>query len=315
MRRLLFGLVVLTLLLVGASGYADLKSAEDATLDDAARAEAPGDFISLTHGTTHYELTGPTSGRLVVLVHGFSVPYYIWDSTAVALTGSGYRVLRYDLFGRGFSDRPKETYDGAFYVEQLSALLDSLGIIESVDLLGLSFGGPVVSQFAVHHPDRVRSITLIDPMSERPDVPPLLRIPVVGNWIWKVSVVPGMAAGQMTDFLHPERYPTWIDQYLPQMRYKGFGRALLSTLVEASQIDFDDLYTKVAATGIPVMLIWGKQDQTVPYEKSDVPLRNIPSIEFVTVDSAGHLPHIEQAAFVNARLMSFLGATRNSAQR
>lgn len=306
MRRLLFALVFLMLLLAGASGYADLKSAEDATLDDAARAGASGQFISLTHGTTHYELAGPTPGRPVVLVHGFSVPYYIWDSTAVALKRSGYRVLRYDLFGRGFSDRPRATYDGAFYVEQLNALLDSLAIIDRVDLVGLSFGGPVASQFAVNHPDRVRTMTLIDPMSERPDVPLLLRIPLVGSWMWKVSVVPGMAAGQMTDFLHPERYPMWIDQYLPQMQYEGFGRALLSTMIEASSIDFDDLYAQVAATGIPVMLIWGRQDQTVPFEKSDVARRNIPAVEFVAVDSAGHLPHIEQAALVNARLLSFL---------
>lgn len=314
MRRVLVGLVVLALVFVGMSGYADMKSAEDVTLDDAARAEAPGEFVSLAQGTTHYELTGPTSGRLIVLVHGFSVPYYIWDSTAVALRGSGYRVLRYDLFGRGLSDRPRATYDGAFYVEQLSALLDSLAIVDRVDLVGLSFGGPVVSQFVVQHPDRVRSMTLIDPMSERSDVPLLLRLPVVGRWVWKVSVVPGMAAGQMTDFLHPERHPTWVDQYLPQMRYRGFGRALLSTIIEASSIDFDDLYANVAATGIPVMLIWGKQDQTVPFEKSEVALRNIPSVEFVPVDSAGHLPHIEQAAFVNARLLSFLEASRDTAR-
>ena len=37
-----------------------------------------------------------------------------------------------------------------------------------------------------------------------------------------------MADNQLSDFLHPERYPDWADQYRPQMRYKGFGRALLS---------------------------------------------------------------------------------------
>ena len=120
--------------------------------------------------------------------------------------------------------------------------------------------------------------------------------------------VPGMADNQVTDFLHPERHPTWADQYRPQMRFKGFGRALLSTAVFSSGVVYDSLYAGVSRTGIPVLLIWGKQDQTVPFELSEVIRRSIPSAEFVPVDSAGHLPHIEQAQLVTARLAAFLEA-------
>jgi len=45
-------------------------------------------------------------GPAVALVHGFSVPYYVWDPTAPELARAGFRVLRYDLYGRGYSDRP-----------------------------------------------------------------------------------------------------------------------------------------------------------------------------------------------------------------
>lgn len=264
--------------------------------------------MALARGVTHYDLSGPSTGRLVVLVHGFSVPYYIWDSTAVNLADAGYRVLRYDLYGRGFSDRPRTDYDAALYDEQLDDLLDSLRITDPVDLVALSFGGFVVSHFVANHAARVRTLTLVDPISERPQVPASLGLPVIGPWLWNVAYVPGLAEGQMTDFLHPENHPTWIDKYRPQMRYKGFGRALWSTIIMASRVDFDDLYAGVARTGVPVLLVWGRQDQTVRFELSEVVLRNIPSAEFVPVDSSGHLPHIEQAALVHARLVAFLEA-------
>ena len=75
--------------------------------------------MQLSQGYVHYELGGPVGGEKVVLVHGLSVPYYIWDPTFDALTEAGFRVLRYDLYGRGFSDRPKLRYDADLFDEQL----------------------------------------------------------------------------------------------------------------------------------------------------------------------------------------------------
>src|SRR5271169_4886577 len=87
-----------------------------------------GSYVSLGAGVTHFELAGPPDAPTVVLVHGFSVPYYIWDPTFDALTAAGFRVLRYDLFGRGWSDRPNARYDAEFFDQQLLQLLDALGI-------------------------------------------------------------------------------------------------------------------------------------------------------------------------------------------
>ena len=70
------------------------------------RTGLPGNFIQLSDGVVHYELAGPEDAPVVVLVHGFSVPFFIWDPTFEGLSEAGFRVLRYDLYGRGFSDRP-----------------------------------------------------------------------------------------------------------------------------------------------------------------------------------------------------------------
>ena len=52
---------------------------ETKQLNDRTRRNADGCFIQLPDGVTHYELGGPESGDVVVLVHGFSVPYFIYD--------------------------------------------------------------------------------------------------------------------------------------------------------------------------------------------------------------------------------------------
>ena len=307
-RLLRLAVVTLVVVLAGAAGYWAWKNPESTTLDALARNGVPGQFIALSHGTTHYETGGPDTGRVVVFVHGFSVPAYIWDSTFRALGAAGLRTIRYDLYGRGWSDRPDAAYDGALYDAQLNELLDSLRITGPVDLMGLSFGGFVTAHYVAGHRARVRTLTLVAPVSEGGSLSALLKVPFVGAYIWQVSQVPGMADNQASDFLHPERFPNWAELYRPQMRYRGFGRALLRSAETNSRTDFDALYAGVAQTGVPVLLVWGKQDQTVKFEMSNVVRRNIPAVEFFPVDSAGHLPHMEQAPLVNARLMAFFAA-------
>ena len=309
LRQVLRALAVLLVVAMACTaGFYAWKNPEKATLDAAARAGAPGSFAALAHGVTHYEVAGPDTGRVVLLVHGFSVPYYIWDSTFASLSSEGYRVIRNDLLGRGLSDRPDETYDGALFDAQIDELLDALRVTQPIDLMGLSFGGYVTAHYVGTHPTRVRTLTLVDPSAERSRIPEALTIPVVGQFLWQAMHVPTMADNQASDFLHPERFPDWADRYRPQMRYKGLGRALRSSLTTLSNTDFDALYAGVARANVPTLLVWGKQDRTISILRSSVVRRNIPGIEFLAVDSAGHLPHLEQAATVNARLLAFLAA-------
>src|SRR5215213_8313243 len=80
---------------------------ETKELNESTRQEATGSFIQLTDGVTHYELSNPEQAETVILVHGFSVPYFIYDPTFEFLTTSGFRVVRYDLFGRAFLTDPR----------------------------------------------------------------------------------------------------------------------------------------------------------------------------------------------------------------
>lgn len=280
---------------------------ETENITDAIRQKAGGSFVQLSQGVVHYELAGPADGRTVVLVHGFSVPYYIWDPTFDALTRAGFRVLRYDLYGRGFSDRPAARYDANFYDQQLMALLDALGIRGPVDLAGLSMGGLIVATFVSRHPERVRALVFVDPAYSTGREPPLrVRAPHIGEYVMTVFVAPSLAESQLDDFYHPEHFPDWPEKYRVQMRYKGFRGALLSTIRDFMDRDEREDYARAGQGGRPVLLIWGESDRTVPVKVSHEIQKLIPQAELHIIKEAAHLPHYERPEIVNPILIGFL---------
>jgi pimeloyl-ACP methyl ester carboxylesterase len=280
------------------------RNMEQGPLDATARRQAPGQFVALSHGTVHLRIAGPEQGRPVLLVHGFSVPSYVFDKTSQDLAASGFRVIRFDLYGRGWSDRPEVDYDRELFANQALELMDALHIPKA-DLLGLSMGGAVVGRFAAEHPERVRSLVLVAPLTHARDIG-AKAWPGVGEWLMRASFLPALPAGQRSDFVHPERVPGWAERFQPQMRYDGFGRAILSTMrhlsTECSLPDFE----KVGKSGLPVLLVWGERDTTVPYAQHLDVQRAIPQARFVSLPGAGHLPVVEDPQAVHPRIAAFL---------
>jgi pimeloyl-ACP methyl ester carboxylesterase len=307
MKRLAVGALIVLLVACIAGGFYFAKNPERRTLDDGARAGAPGKFVRLADGVTHYDVSGPDSGRTIVLVHGFSVPYYIWDSTAIALAASGFRVVRYDEYGRGLSDRPDVDYTNDLYDRQLVQLLESLRITDRIDLAGVSMGGLVTATFAARHPDRLRSLTLVDPVAGATGSSQgVFGWPVLGPYLWQTLAVPRMAAGQASDFVNPSRFPDWADRYREQTRYRGFGRALLSHRGLRLGMTLDSVYHHVGQLSVPVLLIWGTADKTVPFERNASVRKAIPTAEFHAIDGAAHLPILEQARLTDSIVIAFL---------
>ncbi|MYN26215.1 alpha/beta fold hydrolase [Duganella levis] len=310
MKALRLVVLVLVLAGVGAAGYYYIRNPESQTLNAVARrdAQAPGAYVTLGDGVTHYEVAGPDNGRVAVLVHGFSVPSYIWDPTFAALRDAGYRVIRYDLYGRGLSDRPDAAYDGALYDRQLDQLLTALKVDGKIDLFGLSFGGYVSAHYASTHPQRIRTLNLVDPSNSAPKLGWQMTTPLLGPYLFQTGAVPGMAGNQSSDFLHPEQFPGWADRYKQQMAYHGFGRALYRSRLALAREDFDGIYAAIARAGTPVHLVWGKQDPTIPVAQAAHIRHAIPSTAYREIDQSGHLPQMEQAALFNHDMLTYLAA-------
>lgn len=132
-----------------------------AVMSDGRRGSAPGQFVELSQGVTHFHLSGPSEGPLIVCVHGLTTPSFVWAQLAKGLTTLGFRVLVYDLYGRGFSDHLDSIQDKAFFNQQLDDLLIHLEVEDPFHLIGYSMGGAIATGFASTYPARVRRLVLL----------------------------------------------------------------------------------------------------------------------------------------------------------
>ena len=294
-----------------------IPGSERVVLDDSLRSQMVGkQFIQLSDGVTHYQWAGPENGPVVVLVHGFSSPSFIWNGQFHTLAEEGFRVLRYDQFGRGLSDRPNIRYDDELYDRQLLELLDAFGIQSPVDLVGLSMGGATTIRFTDHHPERVRRFVLIAPAGfgvELPVVVQLLRIPGLSSWLMRVAgdfIIQRSIDQMASENLELARVIR--KEYADQMQYKGYKRALLSTLLHNPLQGLDPVYGRVGKLKKPCALFWGDDDRIVPFDQHKKVQEHIQHIAFHAVPGAGHVVPLERPDLINPPLIAFLKAQGGS---
>ena len=132
-------------------------------MDDEARKLAPGKFADLPSGRTHYQWNGPLKGPVAVCVHGLTTPSYVWDALVQGLNRMDYRVLTYDLYGRGYSGRVAGRQDAEFFNRQLEELLEDQGVDGGIMLLGYSMGGAIATCYGAKHPDMLERLILLAP--------------------------------------------------------------------------------------------------------------------------------------------------------
>ena len=294
---LIFLIVVSVVILGGIYLY---KKKENKALTENVRKQATGSFIRLNAGITHYELSGPDTGRVIILLNDLGLPYYSWDSTFNYLVKQGYRVLRYDQYGCGYSDRPDYTYNKYLYINQLYDIVKSLHLKVPFSLVSASFGGMIAADFSNAYPDKIDKLILIDPAFEKL----IPNKPVFVLRYYELIHPHQHAERQLSDFKYPANYPDWVKKYSTQMQYNGFVKAQVSTLYNY-YYNARKSNTLLNTKHKPILLIWGRDDQIEPFNYSDS-VRHLLKTTFFPVDDAGHLLYIEQAGLVNDRIAELL---------
>jgi len=114
-----------------------------------------------------YQLTGPSEGLLLVLLHGFCEDTSVWDDFIPHL--NGLRIVRIDLPGFGESDLPPAP-GMEIYADAVLAVLDGLSVKKCV-LVGHSMGGYTALAFAEKHPERLAGLGLFHshPFEDTPE--------------------------------------------------------------------------------------------------------------------------------------------------
>lgn len=309
-RKLPGRLVTLVAIVVAiVYGWYRASDPEGVELRTGIHRDASGGYVRLDDGITHYEVAGPDTGQVVLLASAFSVPAWIWDPLYRQLADAGFRVIRFDYYGRGESERIDAVYDQDLFVRQMAGLLDVLGVRTPVALAGVSYGAAMATSFSDRHPDRVRALVYIDPVfNNRRPLPPEER----SAFAWTVHMVfrggtDATAESQRYDFLHPEQHDDWVKHYREQQRYKGTREAWRRTRVAiASAPDQRAQLERVGAHPRPVLVVWGRQDPFATFEESASVMAALPHATLVAVDSAAHLPHVERPAVVGPSVVRFL---------
>ncbi|TFK79834.1 alpha/beta-hydrolase [Polyporus arcularius HHB13444] len=272
-----------------------------------------GAYAKFPNGAVRYWLIGPEHGKRVVLIHGLSVPAIIWKDVAPQLAARGYRVLLYDLYGRGYSDAPHTTYDVNLYTTQLALLLQYVGWSKA-DIVGVSMGGGIAAAFVAQFPHLVTDkVVLIASagLMESSDMSrttkflssPLMQV-VASSYPFRLYLQ--YLADQKASDDPISELVRIQSAYLP-----GYNAALASSIrdgpLRSLAPQFAALGRHSRKTGGKVLVIWGTADKVVPYRYASRVQTLIPHSELVTIDGGPHDITITHGDEVSRALLEFLG--------
>lgn len=271
---------------------------------------APGGIAQLPGGRTHYRWSGRAGDPVAVCVHGLSTPSYVFAATERSLVSLGFRVLTYDLYGRGFSDRVSGAQDAAFFTRQLAALLADQEVTEPVTLLGFSMGGQIAARFAAQEPDRVERLVLVAPAGlsgAGPDAsPPHWTAPLIGDWWTRVWGGVALRRELVEHRSVATVIPDFEDRQAAETRTRGYLPAILSSRRHLLRMSSAEDHARIAKDGIPVLAIWGAADPVIPKRSIGELARLNPGASHVEIKGAGHTLLQTHPSEVAAALRNFL---------
>ena len=258
----MYYLIFLALCAAALFGFPFLQERQRRPVDWGDRKAAAGDFAKLSDGQTHYRWSGRARGPIIVAVHGLTTPSVVWNAITPALTALGFRVLSYDLYGRGYSDAPFRRHTLDFYVQQLDELLTFLKVKEDITLMGYSMGGSIVTAYAATQPHRIARVFLIASAGMAISESKLERfcrsVPVLGDWAHGLIIGEKMRRG-----LTKKRGEIAEAQRL-QLTRRGYLPVVLSSRRHALTASLEAEHRKLGREDVPVFAFWGRDDQTIP---------------------------------------------------
>lgn len=229
---------------------------------------------------SYIEVTPERPAGTIVFVHGYGGYAMQWKFQLKAFSDH-YRVIAYDVRGHGRSDAPYSQYTMAEMQSDLDTLLQKLNVELPFILIGHSFGGAFVTEFAHRRPHDLARLVLIAATGEYPLVwaaAQLLKLPLP-----LLRPIRGMVRKQLAAEAHVLK-----NTYFNNMS-KWNGWSMFRNL------------------RMPVLVIRGERDQVYPAAVFEEVARTIPDAEDVNIGVSRHLVPLERADAVNRAISRFIG--------
>jgi pimeloyl-ACP methyl ester carboxylesterase len=267
--------------------------------------------VQINSHTIFYTVKGV--GKPLVLIHGYGAGIWVWEKQIEVLS-QGYRVYALDLIGHGFSDRPKIPYTPETYIHCLRDFMDGVGI-EEATLIGNSMGGGVAWATAIHFPERVDRLVLID------CVPPDVLHQVKNESFRMLAAIKDipflpylvMAARNkssirqiLLECVSDTRLitPEVVNREYQLSKIKGTPWVLYSTLEHAKKaLKLKDPFSLIRK---PTLFIWGERDLIFPPHLGETLHLAVAGSKLLKVEGSGHIPMWETPDEVNRAILNFL---------
>jgi pimeloyl-ACP methyl ester carboxylesterase len=268
----------------------------------------------------NYEDRGPADGTPILLVNGYSSTMLSWPEELMdGLRDKGFRVIRYDNRDVGkseklkglpqISDVAKAVREGRepaipYRLADMAAdgigLLDALGI-DRAHVMGISMGGMIVQRMAIHHPERLFSVTSIMSTTGNPDLPQasdeamkalqaqppseeredVIRHRMAGRRVYQSPAYP------MPEEALYERCAREFDyMYYPE----GAIRQYAAIVGDGSRVD------ELKQVRVPFLVIHGDADPLVPPPGGEDTAKSVPGAKHVVIEGMGHDLPVELCA-------------------
>jgi 3-oxoadipate enol-lactonase len=259
---------------------------------------------SINGYNVHYILSGSAGGHPVTFVHGFPFSLEMWSAQTDAVTGAGFRTLAYDVRGHGSSDVGDGQYTIEAHVDDLFALLDQLKI-ERTAIVGLSMGGYIALRALEREPARFSAVVLCDTKSEADNDEGRIRRATSARMV-KKSGSAAYAAEYVKSMFTEESFTARraAVESIRQIIARTPPLSIAGTLIALAART--DTSHSLASIAVPALILVGEKDAVTPLPSAQSMHEKIRGSELHVVPAAAHLSNIENPAFFNEKLLSFL---------
>ena len=257
-------------------------------------------MVPTSFGATFVRISGPPGAPMLVLLHGAAATSLMW-SPNIAVLSQEYRTVAVDQtgeFGKSRCAQRVRTLDDL--VRWLHELIGGLEARERVSLAGMSYGGALAAQYALHFPERLEKLVLLAPGAT------VLR-PPAEFWIRLMGLAIGRRRGLRAFFRWvfadmARTDPQWIDATIEQL-------SLNMRSVQRHKAPIPPVLTDAEWGSLRprTLFLVGEHEVIYSAEKAVRRLRRVaPMVTAEIIAGAGHDLTFVQTAAVNARIVRFL---------
>ena len=271
----------------------------------------------LVNGVNLFYKESGSGPETIVFSHGLLMDHTMFEPQR-AVFEKQYRVIAYDHRAQGLSDDPgygaagghspdrQYGYDMDTLADDAAALIKALHAVPC-HFAGLSMGGFVGMRLAAHHPELIRTLTLMNTTATREKTVNRLKYVMLAQFVRLLTPAPFTSIavqelfGRTTRF-SAERRPM-LEQWTGKLRARprNIARSLLAVM-NRREFRADEL----AAIRCPTLIITGEDDTAQPPGNSKSMLAGIRGARNVNISGAGHSSSLETPDAVTAAMQELL---------